>query len=252
MKRLTSLALCVVLLMTTVCFASSSWTCPNCGRSGLTDNFCPNCGSAKPISENYGNRNANSSVYAGNTVMFGAYEQDGNYSNGAEPIEWTVLSIENSRALLVSKYVLKWDYFNYGGSLSSWNDSSICYWLNDSFMNSAFTYNEKNALYSNYSSAAQKVFLLSEEEVRRYMGTVISRMGYPTRACANEGAYTWATGACDWWLRDTMEGFDYSNGKKYRFAECIKGSGDYDLNGQKEHLNRRGVRPAVWVSIDAL
>ena len=29
----------------------------------------------------------------------------------------------------------------------------------------------------------------------------------------------------------------------------ITGSGDYDLQGRKQHSDRRGVRPAVWVKI---
>ena len=40
------------------------------------------------------------------TVTFGTYEQDGNASNGAEPIEWYVLDEKDGKKLLVSKYIL--------------------------------------------------------------------------------------------------------------------------------------------------
>ena len=29
--------------------AAAGWTCPKCGATGLTGNFCPNCGQAKPV-----------------------------------------------------------------------------------------------------------------------------------------------------------------------------------------------------------
>ena len=33
------------------------------------------------------------SVRVGSTVIFGSYEQDNNTSNGAEPIEWLVMTV---------------------------------------------------------------------------------------------------------------------------------------------------------------
>lgn len=44
----------------------------------------------------------------GQLVRFGSYEQDNDTSNGKEPIEWIVLSVdeEQGRALLLSRYVL--------------------------------------------------------------------------------------------------------------------------------------------------
>ena len=33
---------------------SYSWDCPICGQRGVTSNFCPNCGTPKPISSTIG------------------------------------------------------------------------------------------------------------------------------------------------------------------------------------------------------
>lgn len=49
----------------------------------------------KENTEISGNNDAyESSVQVGGIIKFGTYEQDGNISNGAEPIEWRVLTIE--------------------------------------------------------------------------------------------------------------------------------------------------------------
>ena len=52
------------------------------------------------------------SYAVGNTVVFGNYEQDNDTSNGKEPIEWIIISEENDRRLLVSKYILDVQPFN--------------------------------------------------------------------------------------------------------------------------------------------
>lgn len=241
MKKTISLLLSIALLLTTVALASNSWTCPSCGMNGLTGNFCPNCGTAKSSSAARSSVN----VYAGANVFFGNYEQDGNYYNGPEPIEWTVLSVNGSKAYLVSKDVLKWDFFSTLDSVT-FNQSTINAWLNNNFYYSAFSSGEQNAVYGS-------VTLLSEAEVRQYMGTFTSRIARPTSACANEGAYVWpGIGACDWWLRDTFEVNDYASAKVLKYTKLITGSGDYDLNGQRQNVNRRGVRPAIWVDVSML
>lgn len=70
----------------------------------------------------------------GDYVTFGHYEQDGDESNGSEPIVWEVLEIEENRALLISKYVL--DVKPYDGT--TWENCSLRNWLNNEFLNTAF------------------------------------------------------------------------------------------------------------------
>ena len=54
-----------------------------------------------------------SEISVADKLYFGTYEQDDNINNGEEPIEWTVLSVEGGRALLISKYILhNASYFN--------------------------------------------------------------------------------------------------------------------------------------------
>ena len=60
------------------------------------------------------------SVYAGETVELGSYEQDNNTNNGAEPIEWIVLFVDGDNALLVSKYVLDAQPFSNYSPSATW------------------------------------------------------------------------------------------------------------------------------------
>ena len=78
------------------------------------------------------------------TFQFGRYEQDNNSGNGAEPIDWQVLTVLGDRQLVVSRYAL--DYRNFSDSISGskWDSSAMRSWLNGDFYNSAFTAAEKN------------------------------------------------------------------------------------------------------------
>ncbi len=115
-------------------------------------------------------------------VEFGAYEQDGDLANGPEPIEWDVLDSNEKGTLLVSRYVLDAQPYNDSQKDVSWETSPLRSWLNDDFINSAFTEGEQacinsveienpdNEMYETRggNDTSDKVFLLSAEEVITY------------------------------------------------------------------------------------
>lgn len=77
----------------------------------------------------------------GDIITFGHYEQDNNMKNGPEPIEWIVLDVQDGRYMVLSKYILdagnhKW-YKVSAGYLYIYN------WLNDVFLNTAFTVEDR-------------------------------------------------------------------------------------------------------------
>lgn len=49
---------------------------------------------------------AQAELQPGDTVYYGALEQDANTENGAEPIAWYVLQADDEKALLLSRYAL--------------------------------------------------------------------------------------------------------------------------------------------------
>ncbi|MBR4725744.1 MAG: hypothetical protein IK071_08205 [Lachnospiraceae bacterium] len=85
------------------------------------------------------------------TITFGSYDQDNNQENGAEPIEWYVLSKTGTEMTLLSKYVLDCQPFATDEEQDKydkvfWEMSSIRRWLNDDFYNTAFSKDEQNRI----------------------------------------------------------------------------------------------------------
>lgn len=88
----------------------------------------------------------------GNVVTFGSYEQDADFSNGKEPLEWDVIGQKGDAYLLITHYVIdgkKFDDSSSDNTLQAnenktsaqvtWAKSSIRAWLNGEFYNGAFT-----------------------------------------------------------------------------------------------------------------
>ena len=119
---------------------------------------------------------------AGDIIVYGSYEQDGDKNNGSEPIEWEVLDVDDNRALLVSRYVLDCQPYNdYYGSIT-WKYCSLRKWLNSKFLKTAFTAEERvripTVVLSNPDNPVfgtdgggntrDRVFLLSVDEILEY------------------------------------------------------------------------------------
>ena len=92
----------------------------------------------------------------GEYITFGSYEQDGNISNGKEPIEWLVLSKNNKEMLLLSKYALEYlpyndtNYYPDGDDRykkpATWETCLVRKFLNNDFYDSAFSKEEKKLI----------------------------------------------------------------------------------------------------------
>ena len=92
----------------------------------------------------------------GNVVTFGSYEQDANFANGKEPLEWDVIAQDGDRYLLITHYVIDGKKFddsssddtvqaneNSTAAQITWAKSSIRQWLNNEFYATAFTKNDQ-------------------------------------------------------------------------------------------------------------
>ena len=126
-----------------------------------------------------------SSIKAGDVITFGSFEQDNNTSNGAEDIEWIVATVEDGRALLLSKYLLYSMPYNSAGDIA-WEESDIRNWMNGEFYNEAFDESEKASIYEveletkepGYArniTTKDHVFLLALSDLGKYFE---SEMGY--------------------------------------------------------------------------
>lgn len=185
----------------------------------------------------------------GDKITFGTYEQDNDTSNGAEDIEWLVLAKENNKILVISDKVL--DAKQYNNEINTtWEQCSLRKWLNDSFLNTAFSKKERALIQSTTVSAdknpkystnpgnatTDKVFLLSINEVYKYFND------FHARECALT-AYAKAHGAALWWLR--------SPGSSYS-AAFVYPTGALVYNGESVKVSYGGVRPALWIDLDSM
>ena len=189
-------------------------------------------------------------VEEGAYINFGAYEQDNTTSNGKEDIEWLVLEVKDGKALVISKYALDRKEYNASCADVTWETCTLRKWLNNDFINAAFSAEEKamiptvtvsadkNPDYStNPGNATQdQVFLLSITQVNRYLGD--TRKCIPTAYAVAEGS---ENSCSSWWLRSPGE--DQNNATYcYHIIQS---------EGMTVH-NRCDIRPALWIDLSKL
>ncbi|MBQ4379309.1 MAG: hypothetical protein II821_08960 [Treponema sp.] len=83
----------------------------------------------------------------------------------------------------------------------TWENCSLRQWLNNEIFNTAFTDEEKASIIS--SVLSDKVFVLSREEVLKYLPDETDRQCIPTEYSLNRGTYVNDRGLCAWWTRDS-------------------------------------------------
>ena len=180
-------------------------------------------------------------------VTFGIYEQDGVISNGEEGIEWIVVAKDNEAAFLISKYcieekpIFEFDLDKtYNDNDITWENSSLRYWLNNSFYNSAFKEDEKkriipsNLTNENENCTTDYVFLLSCDETMEYLPSMYELQGLYLDV--ESGGYS-RTG---WWLRTQGDNPDDFYHIAYDRYESISSGCNWP----------NGVRPALWIKLN--
>ena len=212
--------------------------------------------------------------HVGGHVTFGSYPQTADGTDST-PIEWLVqdYDADNNCSLLISRYGLDIQPYNKTYTNTSWEKCTLRTWLNDTFLNKAFTMEEQlgirltnvdNSISQGYrkwnikeeNHTQDMIFLLSYAEANKYFGVAYGdgkKADAAARIAATayaekQGAYTnnnhkTEDGAATtwWWLR--------SPGNNRRNAAHV----DYDgsLIPRSVSVDRGCVRPALWVNLDA-
>ena len=155
------------------------------------------------------------SLQVGSIVTFGRYEQDNNTANGPEQIEWIVLDVQEGKSLLLSRYALDVQPYNTEFVNTTWQTSTLRKWLNEEFLNSAFTAHEQTCILltdvdnsreqgygvwntSDGENTQDKVFLLSYAEANKYLNVTYDNVNNmksrvaPTAYAIQRGAYTFS------------------------------------------------------------
>lgn len=197
----------------------------------------------------------------GDYVSFGAYEQDNNTSNGKEVIEWLVLEVKDHKALVISKYAL--DYMKYEPTAKkylsvTWETCTLREWLNNDFVDAAFSDYERAAIptvivsadrnseYNTRPGNATKdqVFLLSLAEANEFFESDSARQCVATRyAIANAVRENEKGEIYRWYLR--------SPGSESHWSTYVAHDGQINNFGIPAFY-REYVRPALWIDLSAL
>ena len=192
----------------------------------------------------------------GDIVYFGTYEQDNNTSNGKENIEWLVLAKKGNRILVISDKALDCQTYNSSITSVTWETCTLRKWLNNDFINAAFSDDEK-AMIPTVTVSADKnpqydtdpgnatqdqVFLLSIVEAKKYFSSDSAKQCSPTNYAVANGAYKSNDNICWWWLR--------SPGCYQSSVAFVDFDGSVGRGGHYVDNDISAVRPAMWISID--
>lgn len=187
----------------------------------------------------------------GSIIKLGKYEQDNNTSNGSEDIEWIVLAKDIDKMLVISDKAIDCKPYNTSSTNVTWETCSLRNWLNNDFINSAFSATEKTMISSvkvsadknpDYSTSSGKatqdrLFLLSVKEMNKYLSSNSKRRCKSTDYAVANGA---KGNYCSWWLR--------SPGAYQSYATEVFSTGEiYTKGGGVGAIG--AVRPAMWISL---
>lgn len=212
---------------------------------------------------------AHSARFAVNQVVkFGTYPQTV-AGDDETPIEWRILARHGNNALLMSRYGLDVQPYNEINTGILWEDCTLRAWLNDDFINRAFSAEEQTAiLLTDVENSAwfghqrkesadtqDRIFLLSYAEASKYLEieTEIFYTGGPLEIMPTAYAIEHGALHCDyktqdgdyvsaWWLRTPDY---YSSGAAY--VDCNAFS-----EFESVDCNYLCVRPVMWVDLDLL
>ena len=193
-------------------------------------------------------------------VYFGSYEQDNHEENGKEMLEWIVLEREGDKALILSRYGLEVLPYNTTNEAVTWETCSLRKWLNEDFLNTAFSKEEQKRIQlaklknkdndhrfipvNGGRSTEDTVFLLSCDEFEKYLKETDSDGNFQRDCEVTEYARTNPDGSCiygrtwHYWLRSPGNGENCAAVASEDFHGSITVDSDEIT-----------VRPAIWVKL---
>jgi tetratricopeptide (TPR) repeat protein len=193
----------------------------------------------------------------GELVKFGTYEQDNDYEDGKEEIEWIVIDKEGNSVLLISNYCLDCKPNVDGGGSYTWKYSLLYPWLTQTFFNEAFSEEEQEKIISPKDAGVteiifsdvpdDKITLLNTEEADMFFDSDASRKAYPTEYAISQGVYVDGDngyvdaggGSCLWYLRPPS-----GSSTSMVYVAHVNGWLSYYV---AKGNNDMGVRPVIWV-----
>lgn len=200
-------------------------------------------------------------VKVGDRIEMGTYEQDDYFNNGAEPIVWRVLAVENDRALLISDKILDQEVYHPKQTAVTWESCFLRGWLNHDFFNTAFSadeqaqilevtvpahespyYHDESSRKAMGNATRDRIFLLSAREANEYFNSDWDRIAYPTQYAIFRGvSVDTVHEACGWLLRQPH--------KQRTNTACTNEEGKTN-DGVNISFDGAGIRPAMWIKLN--
>ena len=218
-----------------------------------------------------GNPTISNGVTTWDCIYFGSYWQNDTNGDGKadqndkkEPIKWRVLSVNGNDAFLLADQNLDAKPYNEEYTDVTWATCTLRTWLNDTFLNTAFTSAEqaaiKNTMVVNEDTpyydteggvdTMDKVYLLSIAEASNvtygfdgdFHFFSETREGKNTAYVAGKEGMN-AVGFASWWLR--------SPGHDSNIASYVFSVGLGNHSGSPVNLDNYAVRPALHLNLSS-
>ncbi len=190
----------------------------------------------------------------GTSIFFGRWQQAS--ADRISPIEWLVLENSGTEILVISRFALDVIPCHNEAMDITWSDCDLRHWLNNDFLNAAFTPEEQASIayswlpnISNPESnsgggykSRDRIFCLSLQEAEKYFKSDADRACSPTPYTLSRGAFAGENRQrCLWWLR--------SPGFHNNHAALIHRSGSLLVYGFPVNDREIAVRPALRMKI---
>ena len=193
----------------------------------------------REIAQDRENRRAGFSL--GKSVCMGSFMQD-NATGKPSVVEWFVIHRDGSRVLLTTRYLMDASAYSLNGQ-SSYLESSLRSYLQESFLTACFDDTLRQALIPQEELGNDLIFPLSRAEcdlclnngVWNYMNRA------PTRDWARRQGIRTMGNVGRYWLRDEGSG---------DMAWAVQYDGSCELVRMDD--TGVGVRPACWIDLDIL
>jgi len=197
----------------------------------------------------------------GETFFFGETEQDNDFDNGAEPIEWIVLEKKEDKAFVISKKIIEWltfskydnmvvtdegvrgekDYFTWDIER---NQQRI--WLTNDLYENGFSEIEKEIILLTHIKTDGSsyeyddyLYIPSEDDVETYLTDIQLRQAEMTVYVAKKANQFEGEFGC-WSLRSKLMLTEW------KYTVQIKENGEF---GGMYTFVPNGVRPVMWLDI---
>lgn len=200
-------------------------------------------------------------------LQFGVYEQDGDDTNGEEPVEWLVLDEKDDKLLVISKDTIVCISYNDVSESITWEKSILRLYLNNIFYNYYLTDEERDMIipctlmnntvnefgHSNGSNTVDRIFILSIDEYKKYFKNNEERISAGTKYTTTLGLQISSTlpnadipikNGTFYWARNV--GYHESD------TACINWNGKINAYGFDCKSDGMGVRPCMWLKKEAL